>query len=60
MVVVYLKNGEKAPMPDANYVKLEALSDGRGMVLRVLYTIDAPPQVSRADAYEAWGVRQEA
>jgi hypothetical protein len=58
MVVVYLKNGEKAPMPDANYVKLEAMPDGRGLVLRILeggqeagqfkwdevagYTIDLP------------------
>ena len=28
MIVVYLKNGEKAPMPDANYVKLEPVSEG--------------------------------
>jgi hypothetical protein len=28
MVVVYLKNGEKAPMPDANYVKLESVVEG--------------------------------
>ena len=28
MVVVYLKNGEKAPMPDANYVKLESMGEG--------------------------------
>ncbi len=27
MVVVYLKNGEKAPLPDANYVKVEAAGD---------------------------------
>ena len=29
MVVVYLKNGEKAPLPDANYVKIEAGVDGK-------------------------------
>ncbi len=27
MVIVYLKNGEKAPLPDANYVKLDAGPD---------------------------------
>jgi len=27
MVIVYLKNGEKAPLPDANYVKLDTGSD---------------------------------
>ena len=38
MVVVYLKNGEKAPMPDANYVKVEAAGDGvPGQVLRCFY-----------------------
>jgi hypothetical protein len=30
MVVVYLKNGEKAPMPDANYVKVDAAADSNG------------------------------
>lgn len=28
MVVVYLRNGEKAPLPDANYVKVEAAAEG--------------------------------
>ena len=27
MVIVYLKNGEKAPLPDANYVKVAAAAD---------------------------------
>ncbi|HEX5369724.1 MAG TPA: hypothetical protein VFY10_09965 [Dehalococcoidia bacterium] len=30
MVVVYLKNGEKAPLLDANYVKIEAGNDSSG------------------------------
>ena len=30
MVVVYLRNGEKAPMPDANYVKVEITADSSG------------------------------
>ena len=75
MVVVYLKNGEKAPIPDANYVKLEAVGDGRGLILRVLeggqeagqfkweevagYTIDVPQGQSGAAAYEAWGARPQ-
>ena len=37
MVVVYLKNGEKAPLPDANYVRVEAAAQGGGTVLRCLY-----------------------
>ena len=37
MVVVYLKNGEKAPLPDANYVKLEANADLKTLVLRCLF-----------------------
>jgi hypothetical protein len=28
MVVVYLKNGEKAPIPDANYVRIENAAEG--------------------------------
>jgi hypothetical protein len=76
MVVVYLKNGEKAPMPDANYVKLETTADGRSLILRVLegnqdagqfkwdevagYTIDAPQGPSPAAAYDAWGVAHNA
>ena len=28
MVVVYLKNGEKAPIPDADYVKVESAGEG--------------------------------
>jgi hypothetical protein len=35
MVVVYLKNGEKAPMPDAGYVKLEG--SGASGVLRCFF-----------------------
>ena len=34
MVTVYLKNGEKAPMPDADYVKIE--SAGEGSIAHVL------------------------
>jgi hypothetical protein len=38
MVVVYLKNGEKAPMPDANYVKIEASGETPATrVLRCFY-----------------------
>jgi hypothetical protein len=38
MVVVYLKNGEKAPMPDANYVKLESAGEGTAaQVLRCFF-----------------------
>jgi hypothetical protein len=35
MVVVYLKNGEKAPMPDAGYVRLEG--SGAGSTLRCFF-----------------------
>ena len=31
MVIVYLKNGEKAPLADANYVKLDATPDAATM-----------------------------
>ena len=38
MVVVYLKNGEKAPMPDANYVKLESTGENASTsVLRCFF-----------------------
>jgi hypothetical protein len=38
MVVVYLKNGEKAPIPDANYVKVEgAEEDASSLVLRCYF-----------------------
>ena len=37
MVVVYLKNGEKAPLPDANLVRLDAGIDGKGVMLRCLF-----------------------
>lgn len=37
MVIVYLKNGEKAPLPDATYVRLEHMDDSRGLVLRCLF-----------------------
>ena len=33
MVVVYLKNGEKAPLPDANYVKLETAAAAASTVM---------------------------
>jgi hypothetical protein len=36
MVVVYLKNGEKAPLPDANYVKIETV-DPSGALLRCFF-----------------------
>jgi hypothetical protein len=36
MVVVFLKNGEKAPMPDAAYVKVEAAAAG-GQTLRCFW-----------------------
>ena len=35
MVVVYLRNGGKAPLPDANYVKIEPV--GEMLMLRCLY-----------------------
>ena len=35
MVVVFLKNGEKAPMPDAGYVKVEG--NGVGALLRCFF-----------------------
>ena len=38
MVVVYLRNGEKAPMPDANYVKVEASAEsGSEVMLRCFF-----------------------
>jgi hypothetical protein len=37
MVVVYLKNGEKAPMPDANEVKLEAGGPAQSLMLRCYF-----------------------
>ena len=37
MVVVYLKNGEKAPMPDADEVKLEAASTPPVLMLRCFF-----------------------
>jgi hypothetical protein len=37
VVVVYLKNGEKAPLPDANYVRLEEMADSRGLILRCMF-----------------------
>ena len=33
MVVVYLKNGEKAPLPDANYVKLDATPEAGSLTM---------------------------
>ena len=36
-VVVYLKNGEKAPLPDANYVKLEPGIEAGSTMLRCLF-----------------------
>jgi hypothetical protein len=73
VVVVYLKNGEKAPLPDATDVKLEAFADTRGMMLRCFfgaqevgqfkwedvagYTLEARPDVSPHEAYEVWNQR---
>lgn len=37
MVVVYLKNGEKAPMPDATYVKLETEAPASAQTLRCFF-----------------------
>ena len=37
MVVVYLKNGEKAPMADANYVKLEPATETGAMMLHCYF-----------------------
>jgi len=37
MVVVYLKNGEKAPMPDANFVRLESVPEAPGLMLRCFF-----------------------
>ena len=70
MVVVYLKNGEKAPLPDAGYVRIEAGEAGV-TVLRCLfgdqevgvfkwdevigYSITAKPDLSSPGAYETWG-----
>ena len=32
MVIVYLKNGEKAPLPDANHVKVSGAADDKAGV----------------------------
>ncbi len=37
MVVVYVKNGEKAPPPDANYVELEPASEGAELLLHCFF-----------------------
>ena len=37
MVVVYLKNGEKAPMADANFVRLETTADTGMLMLRCFF-----------------------
>ncbi len=37
MVVVYLKNGEKAPMADANYVRLESTAETGMTMLRCYF-----------------------
>ncbi len=37
MVVVYLKNGEKAPMADANYVRLESTTETGMQMLRCYF-----------------------
>jgi hypothetical protein len=36
MVIVYLKNGEKAPMPDATYVRIEP-AEAPGATLRCFF-----------------------
>jgi hypothetical protein len=37
LVVVYLKNGEKAPMVDANFVRLESTAEAGTMMLRCFF-----------------------
>ena len=37
MVVVYLKNGEKAPLPDANFVRLDTPGDAGTLMLRCYF-----------------------
>jgi hypothetical protein len=37
MVVVYLRNGEKAPMADANYVRLEQTPESGLLMLRCFF-----------------------
>ena len=37
LVVVYLKNGEKAPMADANFVRLETTADTGMLMLRCFF-----------------------
>ena len=37
LVVVYLKNGEKAPMADANYVRLESPPEFGMLMLRCYF-----------------------
>jgi hypothetical protein len=37
VVVVYLKNGEKAPMADANYVRLESTQETGMTMLRCFF-----------------------
>jgi hypothetical protein len=74
-VVVYLKNGEKAPLLDANYVKLEPGTETAGVMLRCLfgdrevglfkwdevagYTIEVLRSLE-GSTHEAWGARQDA
>ncbi len=36
MVVVYFKNGEKAPMPDARFVRLDEAGETDSVMLRCL------------------------
>ena len=73
MVTVFLKNGEKAPMPDATYVKLEAT--GTASTLHCFYgdrevgvfkwdevagytlSVLDRDALSSAASYEAWGTR---
>lgn len=75
MVVVFLRNGEKAPLPDANYVKLEAGADGKTMLRCFFgsaevgvfkwdevagYSVAATPDPNRANvSYEPWMSRME-
>jgi hypothetical protein len=37
MVVVYLRNGEKAPMPDATYVRIDPADAANGIILRCFF-----------------------
>jgi hypothetical protein len=76
VVVVYLKNGEKAPMPDANYVRLESTTETGMLMLRCYfgnsevgqfkwdevagYAVDAVRLSEQPGSMEAWNARLQA